>query len=315
MPINDDKRPDYIVSKNLKDLPMDGHPAYLKYGVNGICMSGSALFNVHYHKRRVTEGSLVIILPYQLASVSEISDDFSMIFFTISGPLYLEVISGLCKLTPDFFFWMRSHFTYKGSERDAHRFVDFCEQLEYRSRLTQVSQMKYRRETVQQLLQLFYWDLYLYFKSDPDVGDSVKYTRKEELALRFFCLIVEHHTENREVAFYADKLCISPKYLTMLIRDVVGKSAKDWIVELTVLEIKSLLRDPSLDMKEIFNRTRFPSQSLLSRFFRKHTGVSPTMYREQVLACGNHETELRRKSNKKLRNNFLDDPEEQIEEV
>lgn len=307
MPINDDTCPDYAVSENLADLPLDGHPSYMKYGMNGICTAGSALFSVHYHKRRVTAGCLVLLLPYQLASVTEMSDDFSMLFFRISGPLYLEVMSGLSKLTPAFFFWMRLHYTYKVSEREKYRFIDFCEQLEYRSTTTNEVQRKYRRETVQQLLQLFYWDLYLYFKSDPDIGNSLVYTRKEALAFRFFCLVTEHHTETREVAFYANKLCISPKYLTMLIRDVAGKSAKDWIVELTVLEIKALLRDPTLDIKEIYNRTGFPSQSLLSRFFRKHTGISPTIYRERVLVCSRSETNLR--------NDFLDDPEEQAEEV
>ena len=67
-------------------------------------------------------------------------------------------------------------------------------------------------------------------------------------------------------------------------RDVVNRSAKEWIVEVTIMEIKALLQDPSLDIKEVLNRLKFPSQSLLSRFFRKYTGISPTMYREQIQA-------------------------------
>ena len=70
----------------------------------------------------------------------------------------------------------------------------------------------------------------------------------------------------------------------MLTRDVVNRSAKEWIVEVTIMEIKALLQDPSLDIKEVLNLLKFPCQSMLSRFFRKYTGISPTMYREQIQA-------------------------------
>ena len=81
-------------------------------------------------------------------------------------------------------------------------------------------------------------------------------------------------------AFYADKMCISPKYLTMLITDNTGRSAKEWIVEYTILEIKVLLKDSNLEIKEVVSRTNFQSNSTMTRFFRKHTGT--TEYRERM---------------------------------
>ena len=116
MSVIDDIPPCHVVSSNLADLPINSHPSYTEYGMNGICTAGSALFNVHSYKCRVTAGCMVLILPYQLASVCEISDDFSMKFFTVSGTCYLEIMSSLRKLTPDFFFWMRHHYIYKASE-------------------------------------------------------------------------------------------------------------------------------------------------------------------------------------------------------
>lgn len=69
------------------------------------------------------------------------------------------------------------------------------------------------------------------------------------------------------MAFYADKMCISPKYLTMLITDNTGRSAKEWIVEYTILEIKVLLKDSNLEIKEVVSRTNFQSNSTMTRFF------------------------------------------------
>lgn len=90
---------------------------------------------------------------------------------------------------------------------------------------------------------------------------------------------MKHFKENKDVAFYADKLCITSKYLTMVIKETSGKSAKDWIVEYVILEIKTLLKNTNMNIQEIAIRTNFANQSSLERFFRKHTGMSLSQYR------------------------------------
>ena len=68
---------------------------------------------------------------------------------------------------------------------------------------------------------------------------------------------MKHFKENKDVAFYADKLCITSKYLTMVIKETSGKSAKDWIVEYVILEIKTLLKNTNMNIQEIAIRTNF----------------------------------------------------------
>ena len=68
-------------------------------------------------------------------------------------------------------------------------------------------------------------------------------------------------------------------HLTMVIKEVSGKSAKDWIVEYIVLEIKALLKNTNMNIQEIAVKTNFANQSSLGRFFRKHTGMSLSQYR------------------------------------
>ena len=90
---------------------------------------------------------------------------------------------------------------------------------------------------------------------------------------------MKHFKENKDVAFYADKLCITSKYLTMVIKETSGKSAKDWIVEYIILEIKALLKNTNLNIQEIAIKTNFANQFVAGRFFRKHTGMSLSQYR------------------------------------
>ena len=132
-----------------------------------------------------------------------------------------------------------------------------------------------------QLLRVFYWDVYTIYLNDPQ-AEKTAYTHKEELAFRFMRTVVEEHSPNRDVAYFAERLGITPKYLTNLIRKISGQSARDWIVYFTILEIKSLLRQSSMDLKSIAVRVNFPNQSIMSRYFRHYIGITPSKYRKNI---------------------------------
>ena len=239
---------EFNIYTKVIDLPLDGIPTYLEEGINGVCTGGSALFNVFSNKRRVVKNDLITIFPYQLASITEISTDFAVIFFKVPKKLFMDTINGLGRLTLDYFFYMRKYYSSPLSEEEYKRFVHFCHILSCR---VDLSCAFLRRESVMYLLRVYYWDLYVGYKSNPKAMASVKFVRKEKQVFEFFYLVIEYHTISRDVAFYADKMCISPKYLTMLITDNTGRSAKEWIVEYTILEIKVLLKDSNLEIKEV----------------------------------------------------------------
>jgi AraC-like DNA-binding protein len=81
------------------------------------------------------------------------------------------------------------------------------------------------------------------------------------------------------MAFYADKLCLTPKYLSKLIKQASGKSAPEWIDNFVILEAKNLLKYTNLAIKEIVFQLHFPNQSVFYKFFKAHTGMTPSEYR------------------------------------
>lgn len=271
---------EFNVYTEISDLPLTAIPAYLEEGIIGVCTRGAALFNVFSNKRKVTKNDLVTIFPYQLGSISEISDDFSMVFLKIPKKLFMDTISGVYRPTLDYFFYMRKYYSSPMCEEECNRFIHFCYILTFRVDLPCDF---FRRESVINLLRVFYWDIYVAYQNNPEAAKSIKYTRKEKLIFDFFCLVIEHHKVSRDVAFYAEKMYISPKYLTMVVRDNTGRSAKEWIVEYTILEIKALLRDSNFEIKEVVSRTNFQSNSTMTRFFREHTGMTPSEYRNNIL--------------------------------
>lgn len=100
--------------------------------------------------------------------------------------------------------------------------------------------------------------------------------------MKFAMLVFENRETHREVAYYADQLCISPLYLTKVIQEVNGQSARDMIADYTIIGIKALLRNADITIKDVVRQSGFSSQSSFSRFFRKHTGMSPLEYRRTI---------------------------------
>lgn len=97
-----------------------------------------------------------------------------------------------------------------------------------------------------------------------------QYSRKQILYYQFLQLVREYSTREHQVAFYADKLCITSRYLNEIIALYVnGRTPKQLIDEQLTAEIKVLLDDPHLSVTEIAQHFNFPDQSYLSRFSRK----------------------------------------------
>ena len=104
-------------------------------------------------------------------------------------------------------------------------------------------------------------------------------TRSKMIFEQFIRLVGEHHMKYRNVGFYADKLCLTPKYLSKLIKGASGKSAPEWIDSYVILEAKNLLKYSDITIKEIVYRLNFPNQSVFYKFFKARTGMTPSEYR------------------------------------
>lgn len=270
---------EFRISTDLADLPSNDCPSYLLEGLGAVCTAGTATIQVFNARFRIVPEMVVTLLPWQLVSIKEVSDDFGLVFFRVSLDMFTDSLSSLWRLTPDFFIYMRKHVASEPSPGLIPRFRNFCDLLDYRA---QYAPANCRRESIMQLLRVYYWDVYTLYINDPAAKKNVRYSRKEEYAFRFMRLIIEEHAPNLDVSHYAAKLGVSPKYLTNLIKSISGQSARDWIVYYAILEIKALLRESSMDLKTIVARVNFPDQSTLSRFFRHYTGMTPTQYRQKI---------------------------------
>ena len=117
-----------------------------------------------------------------------------------------------------------------------------------------------------------------YLTEHPEV-DSPIHNRAEEYFRQFTELLGEHYKHERSVGFYARQLCITPKYLTTLIKRISGKSVSEWIDNYVILEAKTLLKYSNMSIQEIAYYLNFPNQSFFGSYFKRNAGMSPSQYK------------------------------------
>ena len=106
--------------------------------------------------------------------------------------------------------------------------------------------------------------------------------RKNEVFIRLIQLIEKYYMQERGVEFYADKLCLSPKYLSAVSKSICGYTVQELVFKAIIRKSISLLKNTQKDIQEISNVFGFPNASYFGTFFKKQVGVSPQQYRKNL---------------------------------
>lgn len=106
-----------------------------------------------------------------------------------------------------------------------------------------------------------------------------KHSRNDAITHNFLELVQKNFKDQRMLDFYANKMCLTAKYLSKVIKDSTGKSASDWIEDFVVLEAKALLKSTDMTIQQISDELNFHTQSFFGKYFKRLVGVSPRQYR------------------------------------
>lgn len=112
----------------------------------------------------------------------------------------------------------------------------------------------------------------------PSTESGQPHSRRSAYISEFVQLVHDHHRKERSVAFYAEKLFISPKYLSLIIKEALGRSAAEIIDEYVILEAKNMLRFSGKNIQQVSYELNFPNQSSFGKYFKHLVGMSPSEY-------------------------------------
>ena len=144
-------------------------------------------------------------------------------------------------------------------------------------------QMLLVRSKIRQKDHFFYKEITqnaLAFSAKKEFTASPALSRKEDLLEQFLKLLFENCREQHGVAYYAERLFITPQYLSLILKTLTGKSANKWIDDALIMEARVLLKAPQATVQQVADLLHFSDQSTFGKFFKKHMGVSPMEYRK-----------------------------------
>ena len=160
------------------------------------------------------------------------------------------------------------------TERIKNRLTELAQAIENVNHL-------YYKEVVLNRLFGVYLDLSDVIDRRDGFAPSEQSSRRESIVKSFVELLTTHYRTQHTVDFYASQLNLSAHYLTLIVKNVTGRSVSDFIYWMLYSDARALLDDSKLSVQEITALLNFSDQSAFGKFFRRRSGLSPLDYRKQ----------------------------------
>lgn len=241
-----------------------------------VCLEGEGKIVVDMQTISIRRGSIVILLPYSVIQLADISDN-TRITLIATGMGFLEKLA-LSQPVENYVEKIREMPCLQLSENQleqAKKIYLFVEKL-YKEATGPLKQ-----EIRSSLLTLLALEIVTLFAENKESGNP-RLSRQDQVFRNFTISLAKNVSQHRTVEFYANEACLTPKYFSTVIKKRSGKLPMDWITERTIVLIKFLLQNSDKSIQEISNDLNFPNQSFFTRYFKNHTGFTPSAFRLNV---------------------------------
>ncbi len=274
------KHDEHIFSKENQfifkdtDLSMLHGRPFVSHGVAVmLCTNGNATVTVDAKQYELHPDMQLIMLPDSTLSLDRAGDGFRVLFCYFSRRILDDATF---RIDPEFLLHLSTSPVYRHSPTSIGFATDTLSLLStvYADELNAS-----RTEMATNLLRNIFLNACDKLKRKYGKTGTAEYGRKEDLFGRFINLIIGNSARHRNVEFYADRLCISKRYLAAITRQITGDTPKETIDMHVVQEIKMALAFSDLSLGQLAERFGFPDQSYMGRYFKRYTGFSLSEYR------------------------------------
>jgi AraC-like DNA-binding protein len=238
-----------------------------------ICTMGSIEGNVNLKHFTLKAPALFVVLPHQILELCAYSRDFYGYYIIMSHQSVDRLTAVYIKNLHTLRNAVKNDPWTPLSKENMERMLLYFKAIQ---RIIRVEENIHRVKIAELLAQAIYLEIENVFHKSLK---NEKKSKRTILTERFMDLLEHHYQKHRDVQFYADKLSLTPKYLSKIIHEDTGSTAIEWINNYVLLEAKALLKSTDLTIQQISVQLNFPSQSHFGKYFKNHTNLSPKEYR------------------------------------
>jgi AraC-like DNA-binding protein len=248
-------------------------PRQLADGGIFVCLRGEAEFFLDLNSYKLKAGDMCVAFPFSILQTVNASDDFEGLGLGAGVQLFNDI--QLPSLT-DYYLYIKDNPCISLSDTEQKMLTELCEQMVQKyERIDH----PFRQEIANSMFRIIYYEIAaIYKRGKPIVQESV--LRKDMLFRKFMFLVAQGYQQCREVDHYAHELCVTPRYLSSVIKEKSGASALKWIKSMVIRQAKSLLMDSSLSVQQVSDRLNFANPSFFGQYFKKYTGMTPKKFRD-----------------------------------
>ena len=245
-----------------------------------LCTEGEMVLTYDLEEVHIKAGSFALIPPKSIIQKQHVSDKYSGYVMLVTQAYMSECHINLKKVMALMLERMPQrviHLTPIEQQR-----LEYTFELIFATLATDAASL-FREDVERSQIEMATYlacEFFSLHAHDVKTAPSIT-NRAEEYFRRFIKELSEHYLERQSVSFYADRLCISSRYLTTIVRRVSGYAVTDWMNRYIITEAKYLLKYSEMSIQEIAYKLNFPNQSFFGKYFKQHTGKSPSNYRRQ----------------------------------
>ncbi|MBQ0085630.1 MAG: AraC family transcriptional regulator [Prevotella sp.] len=265
---------DLLLFSDFKDVPIPHKVFKMDCTFAVICYSGSANFALNTEQRSIKQNDIIIVNTGETVESYEVADDFNGMTIFMSKNFMDDIIMNYEDVSHLLLF-SRTHPVIHLTDTDAYLFSNYYKMLEYK--IAEVNN-HFRKEVIRSILRAWIYELSNILYRDQQMIEKVK-RRQDVIFAEFLKLVEANFKTEKRVSWYSDRLCISSKYLSAVIKNASQRTPNEWIDYYVILEAKVLLRNTSKSIKEVSEELRFPNQSFFGKFFKERVGCSPLQFR------------------------------------
>lgn len=267
---------DLILFDNVSNLQLTNFPVRLDGIVLAICLNGNCRLGINLENCNLSSNQLLIVMPEVILQCLEVSSDFSGNYI-FASQVFLDTILPRLKEILPLFLYIKEHPCISLSTKELNIITEYYSLL---SDKTSKKDNHFRKEVTQGILLSLFYDLYNI--CIPDLNDeTVIKNRSVEIFDKFLTLLTQQFKKERSVIYYSNKLYLTPKYLSWVVKEVSGKTAGEWIDSFVILEAKTLLKSADMNIQQIAEELNFANQSFFGKYFKHYTGLSPKEYKKK----------------------------------
>jgi AraC-like DNA-binding protein len=249
------------------------HPVKLDTVVSIICIKGQMDGTLNLKKFTAKAPCLFIVLADQILQCDYFSDDFTGLTIIMSKSFLEDSFVDIQLSMPLF----RSVLDNPWIQLNQEELKSMLEYFFLLQRTIRRKENPNLRETLKHLVLGFFYGTGYRFHI---VHDESQKSKQDILVEKFLTLVKENYRKERMIEFYSEKLFLTPKHLSRVIKERSGKSSGEWIEDHVMLEARALLKSTDKTIQQISDELNFPSQSFFGKYFKRRAGISPKEYRK-----------------------------------